>query len=204
MRSAMGPASASRRQASSEPSARTSSSSPVRMSLSTAFRTASPVTFVGRSTPRSSRREAVDRMTSWVSVSLAIGILHCVGAASLPPPPQPHLGHVAGGAGSRGRVAPGTVTLPLCLRPNASPFWIMLLLVWSRLDNWMIPFWQVGRLVGRAAAAFALAATIAADVPAFAQSAARGHVRCPNGGVDQGKFYCNVKPVATGPASAAP
>jgi hypothetical protein len=95
-------------------------------------------------------------------------------------------------------------TVPLQSRPNASPFWIMLLLVWSRLDNWMIPFWQVGRLVGRAAAAFALAATIAADVPAFAQSAARGHVRCPNGGVDHGKFYCNVKPVATGPASAAP
>src|SRR5215831_9029550 len=82
MRSAMGPASASRRQARSEPYARTSSSSPVRMSLSTAFRTASPVTFAGRSTPRSLRREAEDRMTSWVSVSLDIGILHCVGAAS--------------------------------------------------------------------------------------------------------------------------
>src|SRR5207249_4618632 len=114
MRSAMGPASASRRQARSEPLAWTSSSSPVRMSLSTAFRTASPVTFVGRSTPRSSRREAVDRMTSWVSVSLAIGILHCVGAASLPPPPQPHLGHAAGGAGSRSaRFAPGTHTTAL-------------------------------------------------------------------------------------------
>src|SRR5262249_40367391 len=74
-------------QARSEPLARTSSSSPARMSLSTAFRTASPVTFVGRSTPRSLRREADDRMKSWVSVSLATGILHCVGAASLPPPP---------------------------------------------------------------------------------------------------------------------
>jgi hypothetical protein len=41
-------------------------------------------------------------MTSCVSVSLAIGILYCVGAASLPPPPQPHLGHAAGGAESRG------------------------------------------------------------------------------------------------------
>src|SRR5262249_18474591 len=99
MRSAMGPASASRRQARSEPLARTSSSSPARMSLSTALRSASPVTFAGRSTPRSLRREAEDRMTSWVSVSLAIGILHCVGAVSLPPPPQPHLGHAAGGAG---------------------------------------------------------------------------------------------------------
>jgi hypothetical protein len=57
MRSAMGPASASRRQARSEPLARTSSSSPVRMSLSTALRTASPGTFVGRSTPRSLRCE---------------------------------------------------------------------------------------------------------------------------------------------------
>src|SRR5262249_13632393 len=55
---------------------------PSAMSLSTALQTASPVPFVGRSTPRSSRREAEDRMTSWVSVSFAIGILHCVGAAS--------------------------------------------------------------------------------------------------------------------------
>src|SRR5262249_48347708 len=73
-----------------------------------------------------------------------IGILHCVGAASSPPPPQPHLGHAAGGAESRGRGAPGTVTVPLCSRTNASPFWIMLLLVWSRLDNgmtiWLIPY----------------------------------------------------------------
>jgi hypothetical protein len=30
----------------------------------------------------------------------------------------------------------------LCSRANASPFWIMLLLVWGRLDNGMIPFWQ--------------------------------------------------------------
>src|SRR5215472_9739567 len=104
MRSAMGPASASRRQASSEPLARTSSSSPARMSLSTALRTASAVTFVGRSTPRSLRREAVDRMTSWVSVSLvAIGIsLALVRRHLPPPPPQPHLGHAAGGAGSQG------------------------------------------------------------------------------------------------------
>ena len=36
----------------------------------------------------------------------------------------------------------GTVTLPLRSRTNASPFWIMLLLVWGRLDNGMIPFWQ--------------------------------------------------------------
>jgi hypothetical protein len=36
-------------------------------------------------------------------------------------------------------LVPGTVTLPLCSRTNASPFWMMLLLVWGRLDNWMIP-----------------------------------------------------------------
>src|SRR5258708_29195495 len=41
-------------------------------------------------------------MMSCVSVSLGIGILHCVGAARLPPPPQPHRGLSAGGAGSRG------------------------------------------------------------------------------------------------------
>ena len=37
---------------------------------------------------------------------------------------------------------PGTVTLPLYSRTNASPFWLMLLLVWGRLDNGMIPFWK--------------------------------------------------------------
>src|SRR5262249_47605821 len=54
-------------------------------------------------------------------------------------PPQPHLGHAAGGAGfPRARRAPGMVALPLCSRPNASPFWIMLLLVLGKLDNAMI------------------------------------------------------------------
>ena len=37
---------------------------------------------------------------------------------------------------------PRTVTLPLRSRTNASPFWIMLLLVWGRLDNGMIPLGQ--------------------------------------------------------------
>src|SRR5271157_1875573 len=44
-------------------------------------------------------------MTSWVSVSLAIGILPSLVRRHAPPPPKPHLGHVAGGAGSRS--APG-------------------------------------------------------------------------------------------------
>jgi hypothetical protein len=47
-------------------------------------------------------------------VNLAIGILRWVGAASLPPPPQPHHGHAAGGAGSRGapRSRNGLTTAP--------------------------------------------------------------------------------------------
>src|SRR5438046_10749921 len=36
------------------------------------------------------------------------------------------------------RLAPGTVTVPLCSRANASHFWIMLLLVCGRLDHGMI------------------------------------------------------------------
>src|SRR5271165_6942260 len=67
------------------------------MSLSTTFRAASPLTFAGNSTPRSSRCEAADRMTSWVSVSLAIGILRSLVQRHAPPPPKPHLGHAAGG-----------------------------------------------------------------------------------------------------------
>src|SRR5262249_25282644 len=141
MRSAMGPASASRRHARSEPLACTSSSSPVRMSLSTAFRTASPVTFVGRSTPRSLRPEAVDRMTPWVSVSFDIGILHCVGAASLPPPPQPHLGHAAGGAESRSASRARNSHTTALFAAECQSFLIMLLLVFGKLDNGMIRVW---------------------------------------------------------------
>src|SRR5436190_9188613 len=36
-------------------------------------------------------------------------------------------------------LAPGTGTLPLCSRTNASPFWIILLLVWGKLEHGMIP-----------------------------------------------------------------
>ncbi len=109
------------------------------MSLSTAFRATSPLIFAGSSTPRSSRREAADRMMSWVSVSLDIGILRRVVAASLPPPHSPTLAMQPAGQDPEARLAPGTVTLPLCSRTNASPFWIMLLRVWGRLDHGMSP-----------------------------------------------------------------
>src|SRR5436190_18898653 len=42
------------------------------------------------------------------------------------------------------RLVPGTVTLPLCSRTNASPFWIMLLRVWGRLEHGMIPALATG------------------------------------------------------------
>src|SRR5262249_34091026 len=80
-----------------------------------------------------------DRMMSWVSVSLAIEILHCVGAGVIaattaaPPRPCSRRGRIP-----RARRAPGTVTVPLCSRPNASPFWIMLLLVLGTTDHGII------------------------------------------------------------------
>jgi hypothetical protein len=43
------------------------------------------------------------------------------------------------GQDPEGRLAPGTVTLPLRSCANASPFWIMLLLVWRRSEHGMIP-----------------------------------------------------------------
>src|SRR5262245_15715248 len=126
-------------QARSEPLARTSSSSRVRMSLSTAFRTASPVTFVGRSTPRSLRREAVDRMTSWVSVRLAIGFLHCVRAASYaattaaPPRPCSRRGKIP--RARRARKPSHYRSVPVRM-PVLS--WIMLLLSLGVLEHGMI------------------------------------------------------------------
>jgi hypothetical protein len=62
MRSAIGPLSASRRQTGSAPPARTSSSRPARISLSTTFWAASPLRFAGGSTPRSSRCEAAQKV----------------------------------------------------------------------------------------------------------------------------------------------
>jgi hypothetical protein len=46
------------------------------------------------------------------------------------------LGHQAGGAGSREcAYRPELDTRPLCLRRKASPFWIMLLLVWAHPEH---------------------------------------------------------------------
>src|SRR5260370_9341055 len=45
---------------------------------------------------------------------------------------------LSAGQDPEARLAPGTVTLPLCSRPDASPFWIMLLLVWRRSEHGMI------------------------------------------------------------------
>src|SRR6266478_5920042 len=100
MQSAIGPLSSSRRQTGSEPLARTSSSKPALISLSTTLRAALPLTFAGSSTPRSSRCEAADRMMSCVSVSFDIGILRWVGAASFaatttaPPWPSSRRGRI--------------------------------------------------------------------------------------------------------------
>jgi hypothetical protein len=51
---------------------------------------------------------------------------------------SPTLAMQPAGQDPEARLAPGTVTLPLCSRPDASPFWIMLLLVWRRSEHGMI------------------------------------------------------------------
>src|SRR5215471_13172787 len=104
-----------------------------------ALRSASPVTFAGRSTPRSLRREAADRMARCVLVSLDIGISplcwcgvirrhHHSPASAIQP----------AGQDPEARLVPGTDTLPLRSPTNASPFWIMLLLVCGSLGHGMI------------------------------------------------------------------
>src|SRR5262249_55373820 len=65
------------------------------------------------------------------------GVIAAATTTTAPPRPCSRRGRIP-----RARRAPGTVTLPLCLRPNASPFWIMLLLVLGKLDNGMICVWQ--------------------------------------------------------------
>jgi hypothetical protein len=73
---------------------------------------------------------AVDNAADRFFADFDIEILHSVERhrAALP---KPHLGHQAGGAGSRSAITRPELTLPtlpLQSRPNASPFWIMLLL----------------------------------------------------------------------------
>jgi hypothetical protein len=138
MRSAIGPLSSSRRQTGSEPPARTSSSRPARTSLSTTLRATSRPPAV--QLRESSRCEAADRMTSCVSVSLAIGILRwgwCgVVAANHH---SPTLAMQPAGQDPEARPVPGTVTLPLCSRANGQSFLdnVIAGLRWS--EHGMIP-----------------------------------------------------------------
>ena len=108
------------------------------MSLSTAFRAASPLIFAGSSTPRSSRCEAADRMTSCVSVSLTSGSSVGLRRRRCRHHHSPALAMQPAGQDPEARLVPGTVTLPLRSRTNASPFWIMLLRVSGRRDHGMI------------------------------------------------------------------
>ncbi len=52
---------------------------------------------------------------------------------------SPTLAMQPAGQDPEARLAPGTGTLPLCSRTNASPFGIILLLVWGKLEHGMIP-----------------------------------------------------------------
>ena len=107
-----------------------------RISLSTALRAAPPLRFAGSSTPRSSRCEAVDRMMSCVSVSFGIGIsIRLRGVARRRHHLSPTVAMRLAGPDPDLLLAPGTVAVPLRSQPNASPFWIMLLLVSGRLDT---------------------------------------------------------------------
>ena len=51
-------------------------------------------------------------------------------------------GPESGRAAPEARPAPGTVTVPLRLQLNASPFWIMLLLVSGKSEHGMIRIWR--------------------------------------------------------------
>ena len=64
---------------------------------------------------------------------VCIGILRCVGAASFRRHHHsPASAMQPAGQDPKARLVPGTVTLPLRSQTNASPFWIMLLLVWGQ------------------------------------------------------------------------
>lgn len=73
-------------------------------------------------------REAMS-VTRW-TVGFGIGILRSGSGGIAPPPPKPHLGLQAGGAGSPSASArPELTTVPLRKRREASDFWARMLLI---------------------------------------------------------------------------
>jgi len=131
MRSAMGPASASRRQASSEPGADLFQSDELIHGLLNRFarnvcRQVSSAIIAPRS--RGQNDELGIGGFGHRDPPFALVRRHCRHPRS-PPRPCSRRGRIPK------RLAFETVTVRLCSRPNASPFWIMLLLVWGRLDH---------------------------------------------------------------------
>src|SRR5208337_3136919 len=127
MRSASGPASSSRRHTGSEPPAGTSSISPSRRSLPPALLAALPLRLGARTMAPSSRCEAADSSTSWVSVSF-IGILRSVcDSVARRHHQSPHWLECR-----RGRSRDSLLllhrarTVTLCLEGKSSPFWSVL------------------------------------------------------------------------------
>src|SRR5262249_53210433 len=81
---------------------------------------------------------AADGVAERFRTDFDIKILRSVKAASTPHHRSP-ISAMTGGAGSRKRPQrPALTTLPLQSRPNASPFWIMLLLSVGALEYGMI------------------------------------------------------------------
>jgi hypothetical protein len=75
-------------------------------------------------------------MMSCVSVSFGIGIsIRLRGVARRRHHLSPTVAMRLAGPDPDLLLAPGTVAVPLRSQPNASPFWIMLLLVSGRLDT---------------------------------------------------------------------
>jgi len=61
----------------------------------------------------------------------------------------------------------------------------------------------VGAMVSAETSISAIVTLTAMTDVANAQSASRSHVRCPNGGRVNGKFYCNVTKVTQGGAQSS-
>ena len=71
------------------------------------FRSCADVTLVGRD-GRAATALAATVLEARLLAVFGIGILHSGSGGIAPPPPKPHLGNQAGGAGSRNAFNPGT------------------------------------------------------------------------------------------------
>jgi hypothetical protein len=105
--------------------------------LPSSFRSLSDVVFVDCD-GRAATGLAAMVLEARLLAVFGIGILHSSPGGIAPPPPKPHLGHQAGGAGSRNALVARNGHSTALFAVECQSFLVMLLLVWGNPAHQMI------------------------------------------------------------------